>query len=125
MNISPSFSIVAGWIGILASFVSGMFIGLLVFLEKFQHDYSSRQRQYIRLGHISLAALGVINILTGICISLGHRFPQVAQILMVFGLISMPLACFVYAYNSRWFYLFSVPSAFLVIATILILGRYL
>jgi len=52
----------AGWIMILAAFVSGAGIGLFFWRENFLGGYGSWRRRLIRLGHIALAALGLFNV---------------------------------------------------------------
>ena len=56
----------AGWGLILAAFLSGAGIGLAFHRESLWGGYGSFRRRIVRLGHISLAALGMINLLTPI-----------------------------------------------------------
>ena len=52
-----------GWSLILAAFVSGAGIGLFFHREDFWGGYASFRRRIVRLGHIALAALGMLNVL--------------------------------------------------------------
>src|SRR4051812_50064235 len=54
---------VAGWGCVLAAFLSGSGIGLFFHRDNFLGGYASFARRMLRLGHIALAALGMINVL--------------------------------------------------------------
>ena len=53
----------AGWGMILTAFVTGAILGLFFYREGFLGGYASFRRRLIRLGHIALAALGMVNLL--------------------------------------------------------------
>jgi hypothetical protein len=55
-----------GWGMILTAFVTGAVLGLFFYREDFLGGYASFRRRIIRLGHIALAALGMINVLYGL-----------------------------------------------------------
>ena len=52
----------AGWWLVLGAFLTGALIGLAFHREDFLGGYSSFRRRLLRLGHIALAALGMMNI---------------------------------------------------------------
>src|SRR4051794_35973183 len=52
-----------GWVWILLGFLSGAAIGLRFHREDFLGGYTSFRRRIVRLGHISLVALGMLNLL--------------------------------------------------------------
>jgi hypothetical protein len=108
----------AGWALILAGFVSGAGIGLFFHEETFWGGYSSFRRRIVRLGHIALAALGMINLLFAITVPHSQR---IASILLVIGAISMPAVCFLSGWKWGFRNLFFIPVFSLIVAVILIL----
>ena len=52
----------AGWILVMAAFITGAAIGLRFHREDFWGGYASFRRRIVRLGHIALAALGMMNV---------------------------------------------------------------
>ena len=52
-----------GWSLILAAFVVGAILGLFFYREDFLGGYASFRRRLLRLGHVALAALGMLNVL--------------------------------------------------------------
>jgi hypothetical protein len=55
-----------GWILLGLAFVSGAVVGLAFFDEDFWGGYSAFRRRTARLAHVSLATMGLVNILYGI-----------------------------------------------------------
>ena len=109
-----------GWAMILAAFVTGAMLGLFFYRDDFLGGYGSFRRRVLRLGHIALAALGLINVVYGF--STAGLEPSsrllVASIGFIVGGISMPLVCFLSAWRvnfRRWFFL---PVAALIIAAV-------
>lgn len=109
-------SVQLGWLGIFSGFLSGMVIGLIVWNDKNMGGYASIKRRYIRLGHIAMAALGMINVLAGLTVQIGLPLPPQTLVLLGVGLITMPITCFIYAFNKYGFYLFPLPATSLTAA---------
>jgi len=107
-----------GWAMILAAFVSGAFLGLFFHREDFLGGYESLRRRLVRLGHIALAALGMINILYGLSPVASHSPSQgeIASLGFIGGGLGMPAVCFLSAWRSGFRYLFPIPVALLIIA---------
>src|SRR6476469_1198764 len=85
----------AGWAGVLAAFVSGAGLGLFFHRDEFWGGYSCFRRRIVRLGHISLAALGILNVLFSISTpATQSNAMRIASALMIVGAISMPAVCF-------------------------------
>lgn len=110
----------AGWLLVLASFVSGAAIGLFFHRDDFLGGYQSFERRLLRLGHIALAALGMLNILFSL-----SSWPApttwngtVASICFVAGGVAMPAVCFLTAWRRPFRHLFALPVAALAIATL-------
>ena len=114
---------VAGWWLVLAAFVSGAIIGLGFHREEFLGGYASFRRRMVRLGHIALAALGMLNVVYGFApvpASAGTQ-SSLAGILFLGGAVSMPVVCFLSAWRTPFRHLFFIPVAQLVVAVGLVL----
>jgi hypothetical protein len=83
----------AGWTMVLLAFVSGAVIGLGFHREQFLGGYTALPRRLVRLGHIALAALGIMNVVFATSVSGGSGLVSAASISFVVGGITMPLAC--------------------------------
>src|SRR5262245_36059560 len=83
----------AGWSMLLAAFVTGAGIGLFFHREDFWGGYASYRRRIVRLGHIALAALGIVNVVFGLSPWPAADDPQcvVASLGWLVGGITMPL----------------------------------
>jgi hypothetical protein len=114
---------VAGWWLILAAFVSGALVGLGFHREEFLGGYGSFRRRLVRLGHIALAALGLLNVVYGFApLPAGPgSLPGLAGILFLGGAISMPLVCFLSAWRMPFRHFFFIPVVQLIAAVILVL----
>jgi len=111
----------AGWSLVLAGFVSGAAIGLGFHREAFLGGYGSLRRRMVRLGHIALAALGMLNVLFSYSPRPRAGDAVAASVLFTAGGILMPLVCFATALNGKWRHLFALPVVALVAAVVLIL----
>jgi len=112
-----------GWGVLLAAFVSGAGLGLFFHDEHFWGGYASLRRRLVRLGHIALAALGMVNLLFAFSPWPGHSQWQTtpASIGWILGALSMPASCFLTAWKDRFRPLFVVPVSLLILAAILTL----
>jgi hypothetical protein len=104
----------AGWWLILAGFVSGAVVGLFFHRPDFLGGYGSFRRRMLRLGHIALCALGMLNLIVGLS-------PQSSPLLVAGGAM-MPAVCFLTAWKEKCRHLFVLPVLALVAAVILILS---
>ncbi len=109
-----------GWAAILTAFVSGALIGLFFHRDDFLGGYSSFRRRILRLGHIALAALGMINILFGLSYPASEpSLPaQVASVSFIVGGATMPAVCFLSAWRVGFRHLFFIPVSALVLGAI-------
>jgi hypothetical protein len=105
---------------ILAAFVSGAIIGLYFHRDDFLGGYTSFPRRILRLGHISLAALGIINILFSLAPlpSEPSWRAQTASMGFIVGGLTMPSVCFLSAWRKGLRHLFFVPVTALIVAGI-------
>src|SRR5262245_8553228 len=86
----------AGWVLALLGFVTGSVLGLYFHREEFLGGYTSFRRRIIRLGHIALVALGMMNVLYSISPWPAPGLWQAggASICFLAGGIAMPVVCF-------------------------------
>lgn len=115
----PNF--VGGWCLVLVSFALGAIIGLGFHRDDFLGGYTSFRRRLLRLGHIALAALGIVNIVFGL-----SPVPAVAGgtsawpgWCLLGGGVAMPAVCFLTAWKPAARHLFFIPVTLLVLAAVL------
>src|SRR5436309_413225 len=100
-----------GWGLILTAFVTGAILGLFFYRPDFLGGYASFKRRTLRLGHIALAALGMVNVLY----SLSPRASDpslgtwIASLGFVIGGVTMPAVCFLTSWRVGFRYLFFIP----------------
>jgi hypothetical protein len=109
-----------GWGLLLSGFVTGALIGLYFHQPEFLGGYNSFRRRIVRLGHISQAALGMLNILYGI-----SPWPEgslweaeAASVCFMIGGLTMPTVCFLTGWKEQFRHLFFVPVTALVLGAI-------
>jgi hypothetical protein len=108
----------AGWLLVLAAFVTGATLGLFFHRDDFWGGYDSFRRRIVRLGHIALAALGMMNVLY----SLSPWPPpetwraDAASIAFIVGGVGMPAVCFLSGWRKEMRHLFFVPVTSLILA---------
>ena len=111
-----------GWGMVLAGFLSGAVLGIGYAREDFLGGYASFPRRMVRLGHIALAALGMMNVL--FALSAPHvaaQFVHVVSVCFMVGGVLMPLVCFMAAWRKGLRHLFPLPVLALVAAVVLVL----
>lgn len=115
--LNDSLNWLGGWSLILAAFVSGAAIGLGFARDEFWGGYNSWRRRLARLGHIAMAALGMMNVVYAAAPSRSLW----AGTLLLAGGIAMPAVCFLSAWRKPLRNLFAIPVSLLVAAAGLIL----
>lgn len=109
-----------GWVMLLMAFASGAVIGLYFHRDDFLGGYNAFRRRVLRLGHIALAALGMINVL----FALGYPSSgdslrgSVASIAFIVGGFAMPAVCFLSSWRVGFRHLFFIPVTALAIAAV-------
>jgi hypothetical protein len=117
-------NLVAGWLGILLGFISGMLMGLCFHKEQWFGGYSSLKRRLYRLAHISFFGLGVVNLsffITARALSVRGGMVTIASYCLLAGATGMPLCCVAMAHYPRTRLLFAVPVLSLLIGGLLTL----
>jgi len=112
-----------GWSLLLAGFLAGALIGLGHHREDFLGGYASFRRRMVRLGHVALAALGMVNLLFAL-----SPWPPAeawsarpAGWLFLIGGILMPTVCWLAAWRRPLRHLFALPVTTLLAAVVLTL----
>ena len=110
----------AGWSMILAAFATGAVVGLGFAREEFMGGYAGWRRRLTRLGHIALAALGILNLVFAVApLPAPHTWQaQGAGIGLIIGGITMPAVCFLSAWKQPLRHLFAIPVTALIGAAI-------
>jgi hypothetical protein len=105
-----------GWLWIGLGFASGAALGMGFARDGFLGGYGSWTRRLVRLGHISLVALGALNILFALSlprIAAPDPWPVVASWSMAAGSILMPACCGIVACKRGAVPLFAIPVVLL------------
>ena len=112
-----------GWACILAAFLTGAVIGLGIHRDHFLGGYSSLRRRILRLGHIALAALGMLNILFALAPwpAADNMPARLASLCFIAGAVLMPAVCFLTAWREPFRHLFFLPIASLIVAVLAVL----
>lgn len=110
----------AGWLLVLSAFVTGAALGLFFHRDEFWGGYNSFRRRIVRLGHIALAALGMMNVLYSLSPwpASGVWEGDAASVCFVVGGISMPGVCFLSGWRKPMRHLFIIPVASLILAVV-------
>src|SRR5947199_5905047 len=124
MVVEQPVNFIAGWIMILAGFLSGAALGIWFYRDDFLGGYTAFRRRILRLGHIALAELGTINVVYSLSPwpAPGSRVASAASLLLVLGGILMPLICFLTSWRPQFRRLFPVSVIVLVVAVVLTLA---
>ena len=114
----------AGWCLLLVAFLTGALVGLGFHREDFLGGYGSFRRRLVRLGHIALAALGMLNLIYALSPwpSPSRWQAEAASACFLAGGVAMPLVCFLSAWKEPFRHLFFLPVVALVLAVALTLS---
>ena len=107
----------AGWSLILAAFATGAASGLFFHRDDFLGGYASFRRRLLRLGHIALAALGMLNVL----FSMTAVSSPLSSVLLTVGGISMGPVCFLTAWRKPFRHLFFIPVTALLLGVVFVI----
>jgi hypothetical protein len=108
-----------GWLLISLGFASGGVLGIWFLRPEFLGGYSSPRRRLVRLGHIALIGLGVLNILFSVGASrIAYKgwVVDIASWGFMAGGVLMPLCCGLVAWRPRLRGAFVVPVFLLLLS---------
>ena len=115
-----------GWVWILTGFAAGTVLGLGFHRESWLGGYGSLRRRMLRLGHVSLVALGAMNVLYAMTwprLALSSRLSATAAWAWIVGAVSMPACCALMAWKPMLRPCFALPITSLLLAVgLVILG---
>ena len=109
-----------GWWLVLLAFVTGAGLGLFFHRDDFLGGYNSFRRRIVRLGHIALAALGMLNVIFSYspwplpATAMGDS----ASLGFVVGGVAMPTVCFLTGWREGCRHLFFIPVVALMLAVV-------
>lgn len=123
--MDAALNLATGWFLIAGGFISGMVLGLFFGRDDWLGGYNSWPRRLLRLGHIAMVALGMLNIL--FALSVVHLALRPWEVALsswgfVVGGVSMPAVCGLSAWRKPMKALFPVPVASLLTAVITVCG---
>jgi len=112
-------NVLFAWSWVLCGLISGTGIGLFFHRQDWLGGYDSWRRRMVRLGHISFLGTGLLNLGYGLSVTVLEVEPQprLASVAFIVGAVTMPLVCFLSAWDDRCRHLFLVPVASLLLAT--------
>lgn len=120
LSRAKSGNVSAGWTGISAGVVSGVVLGIFFHRDDFLGGYDSFSRRLVRLGHISLFGLGILNLLYGLSTppEPGRRSRDLAGLSLIVGAMTMPAVCFLTAWRKPMRHLFAIPVIAVLLAVL-------
>lgn len=117
-----------GWISVLAGLGLGLYMGVKFQREDWLGGYNAFPRRMVRLAHVALVALGMLNIQFAHSLprlELGPRAAGVASVALMAAAILMPACCLWIAFRRRHFEVFAAPVSCLAIGLLLTIGGLL
>ena len=101
-----------GWISVMASLAMGIYMGAKFQREDWMGGYGSFPRRMVRLAHVALAAIGMLNI------QFAHSLPRLelsgamlttASFTLMAAAVLMPACCLLLAWRRAHFEIFAAP----------------
>lgn len=116
-----------GWTSLAFGVGSGLVLGMWSFdgpleVPAWIGAYDDTSRRLVRLGHIALIGLGILDILLGRELprsQLGPRLKQVASLAMIFGNAFLPLTLFAAGFHRPLKYAMALPASSVFVALVL------
>jgi hypothetical protein len=102
----------AAWVGFVLGCLAGAVTGLFFHDKDWLNGYSSWPRRLIRLGHISLFGIGLLNLafaLTARDIGLNSGLAVISALFLL-GAVTMPLVCYLSAWRVTFRHFFFIPA---------------
>ncbi len=127
MDFDPvTFSLRAGWLGMLGGVLSGALMGLFFLKPDWMGGYGSQPRRLVRLGHISFFGIGLLNLFYALSLT-PLEVPETAarcgSLAFLTALISMPACCFLTAWRTPMRHLFPIPVLSTATGIVLIIAN--
>ena len=116
---------ICGWIFVLGGLVMGLVMGVKFQREDWLGGYSAFPRRMVRLAHVALVALGMINIQfaqSAARVHLSAGFAHAASFAFIAAAVLMPACCLWMAARRSHFEVFAAPIVCLATGLILTVG---
>lgn len=117
-----------GWISVLAGLVMGLYMGMKFQREDWLGGYNAFPRRMVRLAHVALVALGMLNILFAQSAARQNLNPSLARVAagaFMGAALLMPACCLWIGARHRNFEFFAAPIGCLATGLILTIGGLL
>ncbi len=119
---------ICGWIFVLGGLVMGLVMGVKFQREDWLGGYSAFPRRMVRLAHVALVALGMINIQfaqSAARLHLGAGLAIAASFAFIAAAVLMPACCLWMAARRSHFEVFAAPIVSLAVGLTLTIGGLL
>jgi hypothetical protein len=119
---------ILGWMSVLAGLAMGLVMGIKFQREDWLGGYGAFPRRMVRLAHVALVALGILNIQFAQSLPrlhLGATLAGVASTAFIAAAILMPACCLCMAAQRRHFEIFAAPIVSLAVGLTLTVGGLL
>lgn len=120
----------AAWCGIALGFVAGALQGMFFHRDDWLGGYASWPRRMSRLGHISFFGIAFVNIAFVVTVNAivptapwARHAITLSSWLLIVGAVTMPLICYLSAFEKRFRHLFFIPVSSLIAAAFLLLSE--
>ena len=109
--MDPTWNLLGAWIGILFGMLTGVALGIGFDRERFLGGYASWPRRLLRLGHVSLFGVPLLNLAYAITApTLGPGAGvSAAGLLLLLAIPAMPISCLLAAMDRRRVWVFAFP----------------
>jgi hypothetical protein len=114
-----------GWISVLGGLGMGLYMGLKFQREDWLGGYGSFPRRMVRLAHVALVALGILNIQFAQSLPRMHAGATavaIASFAFMAAAVLMPACCLWMAVRRRHFEIFAAPITCLAAGLLLTIG---
>ncbi len=116
---------IGGWLFVLAGLLMGLVMGVKFQREEWLGGYSAFPRRMVRLAHVALVALGMLNIQyaqSSARLNLDSHLATVASLAFIAAAVLMPACCLWMATRRKHFEIFAAPIVCLATGLILTIG---
>ena len=114
-----------GWISVLTGLAMGLYMGLKFQREDWLGGYNAFPRRMVRLAHVALVALGILNVQFAQSLPrmrLGEATAITASFAFMGGAVLMPACCLWMAVRRSHFEIFAAPVSCLAAGLVLTIG---
>lgn len=106
------FNLIVGWTSMILGAFSGAIIGLYFHKDDWLGGYASLPRRMLRLGHIALFGLGILNVIFALSLAANpvpSAYASLGSVGFAVAVVTMPACCFLTAWRERLRLLFPIP----------------